>query len=378
MIYFLMFISSIILIYLGNRLKNKNKIISSVCEIMGILLPCFLAAFRHISIGTDTDVYVIRLFNTALKDKNGFIHFYQNPYSNVSEILYLFVTYVCSRISSNIGVLFFVNEALVIIPIYIALKRINKNNINAISLGMFIFYTFFYNMSLNIARQSIAIAFTVLAFSYIGQKDKLKFLFFSFIAFLFHRTAIVLIPILGLYTFIESKKIDNLTKTNVKIIILFVLFIGIIFFKQILSGIIYMGVFSKYFSMILDKYVRNPIDFNQFNTIIYSILYMVIYINRKFLDKEIYNFSFYKYISLLSIFILQLGGIVRFSDRIGHYILFPAIFILIPKIMPESLEKIKNRKAFCTITTIIVAFCIYWVFWILIQNVHETYPYLYR
>ena len=285
MIYCIMFLISLIFIYIGTKLEKKNKIFAYVFEIIGILLPCLLAAFRATTIGTDTDVYVTKIFDAACKEQNGFIHFIQHPNSKVKEILYLSITYISAKISSNVGVLLFINELLVIAPVFIALKRKNKGNGNALLLGMFLFYTFFYNMSLNIARQSIAISFTILAFSFIDE-NKIKFIALGIVAFLFHRTAIILAPIFILYIFLDNDKIKDKNKVNTKIFILISLVLGIIFFKQILNSLVNMGVFSKYFTKILKNYVRDKLDFNQFNTIIYTAIYVIIYINKAILVKR--------------------------------------------------------------------------------------------
>jgi len=377
MIYIIIFILSLFFIWCGEKFKTKNKLISYIFTIIALLIPCLVAALRATTIGTDTDVYVIRLFNTALKDEIGFLHFYTHPYSNVKEPLYLFITYFASRLSNDVGLLFFFNEALVIVPIYIALLKKSKNT-NQLLLGMLIFYLFFFNMSLNIARQSIALAFCVLAFTYLDEKKTSRFLIFSIISFLFHRTAAIIVVPFIIYKIIENEKISENTKFKVKFCLFILTLIGVLFFKQILNIFINIGLFSDYFSTILTKYVRNPIDFNQFNTIFYTCVYVLIYFNLDRLKDKISNYRYYKFIAIWGIALIQIGGIVQFSDRIAHYFIYPMLFTTLPKLAPENIFIYKTRKELISFIFVNILFAIYWTFWIIIQNVHETNPFILR
>ena len=52
MIYLIVFLISTFLISLG--LKTKRSFLRRILVFSGILLPCLLAGFRNISVGTDT------------------------------------------------------------------------------------------------------------------------------------------------------------------------------------------------------------------------------------------------------------------------------------------------------------------------------------
>ena len=80
--------------------------------------------------------------------------------------------------------------------------------------------------------------------------------------------------------------------------------------------------------------------------------------------------------SFICIFILQLGAVIIYSDRIGYYAFYPVLFIVLPKLAPASFRKI-TKQEFRNLILIIAVFIIYWLFWIVIQNYHETFPYVF-
>ena len=377
MLYLFIFIISIIFIYLGNKYETNRKI-SFLFYGIGLLIPCFLAAIRDYSIGTDTDVYVLNIFKAATNNNKGLIDFYFHPYSGVKELLYIVLTYISAKaFCGNIFFFFFFSELLVILPIFIAIKRMERDNPNSIMLGMAIFYLFLYNMSLNIARQSIALAFTVLAFSYLNS-DKKSFFIYTMIAFLFHRTAIVIIPLFVLYIIMNSEKISDRTKKKLKITILATLVICVICLVPLITLLSNQSMFSRYFTRILNEYVRNPINFNEFNSMIYILIISIVYYNLNELKQKEKDIDYYFFLAIMSIVILQFGGIIQFADRIGLYALYPVLFLIIPQIAPKTISQMKEKKNIANIVMLSVCFFGYWIFWILIQNVHETNPFMIR
>lgn len=372
MIYIVVFIISLFCIKLACKFRYSSKSLFILLSLIGLLIPCLLAAFRDLSIGTDVKIYVERIFEAAF-NYDDFYTFYLYPNSTVRDILYLLVNYICSKISPEISLLFFVNEVLVIIPIYIALLKSNKNS-NSIVIGMLIFYLFFYNATFNMARQSIALSFSILALSYLNNKQSKYFFIYSVISCLFHSSAIVLFPIYLIYKFYENKKNNAYKKFAIDVVLIGVVIVCVYFLPQILKLLSSMGIYTEKFNSILSTYVRN--DINWMNTLFYILIYVFINFNKNILKDRIPNFRFYSYISLLCIFILQLGAVVKYSERIGYYLFYPILFLVIPKLAPLSLNKIKKIELRNCII-IFSVFIIYWFFWIVLLQYHDTYPYVF-
>ena len=222
---------SLILIKISLVLCKKNKILSIVFEILALTIPCVIAALRDYSVGTDVLFYQKPYFDDALYSDN-LLNYLHTEGHNVEQ-LYFLLTWVCAKLSNRMSLLFFCIEALIIVPVYISLKMYMKKD-NDLILGIFIFFTFWYNCSLNMARQSIALAFCILTFACLEQNKNKKAILFTIIAFLFHSSAIFMIPALILYFIMKSK-----IKIKYKILIIWLISLIIVAFlfcfKEILN-----------------------------------------------------------------------------------------------------------------------------------------------
>ena len=91
MIYVLMFVTSLFFLKIACIFRKNNKLLFLLFSIIGILLPCLLAAFRDLSIGTDIKVYIQPLFNSA-SWYSDFYTYFLHPNSSINDILYLLLT----------------------------------------------------------------------------------------------------------------------------------------------------------------------------------------------------------------------------------------------------------------------------------------------
>lgn len=376
MIYIITFLLSLLFIYLSIKTYHKNKIVSKIFEIFGILLPCLLAALRDYSIGTDVEVYVEPLFKVSLQF-DSFFSFYAYAVNAVKDFLYLLTTFACSHISNNIGFLFFVLELLVILPIYIALKkRFNKSN--CVLLGMLLFYLFFYNQSFNMARQSISISFIILGLSFLDENKSKSFLFCFLIACLFHNTAIVFFAIFLLYKIISSKKINKKIKFLIEITIVIIAISGIFFLPQYIKFAENIGLVNliKYDTYI-NKYLRENIDISFIHSTIYLFVCLVLLKYNKRIKENEKNASYYLFTSILSFIFLQFGSIISYAERIGYYVFYPILITIVPYIIFNKNSKLLKDDFYVLCITILIFFT-YWIVWICLLNYNGTFPYVFR
>lgn len=372
MIYIFTFIISILILSIALYFRKKNKILFLIFSILGLAVPCILAALRDNSIGTDVNVYIYPLFKTA-KNYEEFSAFCLYKNSSIDDILYLLTTFICAKFSNEASLLYFVNEALVIVPLYIALLKMNEKN-NSIIIGMFIFFMFFYNQTFNMARQSIAISFALLSLSYIITGKSKRAIFTNIIACLFHKSAIINFLILMYYKLLKNKKISNDMKKIMSFAILVIVLVSVIALPQIMSLLASANILASKFNNMLANSVRGEIVWT--NTLFYIFIWMFILLNKKKFSAKIQDYDFFEFLSLLSVFILHMGVAIKFSDRIGYYVFYAVLFFLLPKLIPENSNCMKKNEVL-NANIIIAIFIVYWVFWIIIQRYHETYPYIF-
>lgn len=379
MIYIGTFAISLLFIKLSMTMKKKNLIIGRIFEVIGILIPCILASLRDYTIGTDVKVYVSPFFNIA-RGASSFIDYY-NSIANMNDILYLFVTYICAHISNDIGLLFFVNEMLVILPIYIALKnKFKDKNENCIILGMLLFYLFFYNQSYNIVRQSIAISFIILGLSFLDEGKNKKFLLCLLIACMFHNTANFFVLILAIYKILVSKKINKKVKFIIEILLLGGGMLCVIFLPNLMFLVPKLNILSS--SKIEDYtriYIKTSADISYLQIVVYLYVLLIIFMYKKRIEENEKNADYYVFSTFLSLIILQCGSIISYAERIGYYIFYPLVITMLPyAISKEKNKKNITKNDFIVLLSILIMFIIYWWLVIYVKNFNETYPYILR
>lgn len=197
---------SVLLLYLANRIKRNQR---WVVSIIALLIPCLIAALRANNIGTDTSVYLVQITDAALQSDS--FKEYLNVtwlsswrYKSVTdyEIGFTVIVYIVAKLFHSITAVKFIIQALMIYPIYFALKKMDKERY--MWLSFLVYSCMMYNSSYNVMRQFIAMSFVFLAFAYAVQNQYRGALVFEVIAFLFHTSAVLGILIYGLYIFVNK------------------------------------------------------------------------------------------------------------------------------------------------------------------------------
>lgn len=372
MIYIVTFLLSLLFIKLSIVTKKKNKIISIILEIIAILLPCLLAALRDYSIGTDIRIYANNLFENSKKFSDFWLYYKSNYV--VVDFLYLLVTFICGKLSSDIGLLFFVLEALVIIPIYIALKN-RFGSSNSLILGMFLFFMFFYNQSYNLIRQGVSISFIILGLSFLEKQEKKPFWICLAIAYLFHSSALIFIIFYLLYLFINTKKINHKVKFIFEVMIVVGGIMAIPLLPKIVNIVGDLGIIRPEKELLYIKNVRLNYRFNYYYTLTYIFVFLVILImNKRFKEKES-NSTYYLFSAILSIILLQFDSVISNAGRIGYYMFYPLVITILPYIIYK--EKM-TKNLLILLLVVICFFAAYWFMTIVVANFNETYPYIFR
>ena len=194
MIYIVFFLISCFLIWLSE--KSSSRYIGKLLAFIAILLPCILAGMRADTIGTDLRVYVEPMYNAA-KQSTSFSSYmdqrwyviWRYMYVNKFEIGFTTLVYLIEKLGGSLGTVLFFIQALILAPIYLGLKRMKKSY--PVYLGMLVFYLLFYNTSLNMMRQWIAMSILFYGLSYLITNEKKKYFITIVVACLFHTSALM-------------------------------------------------------------------------------------------------------------------------------------------------------------------------------------------
>ncbi len=205
---------------------------SFVFAIMAFIPMWYLMAFRGITVGTDTIGTYYRYYKYSLQ---GY------PISAFgSEFAYYAINRITMLFASSYHAVIIVVSSISWILFY---SYICKNSASPSFSILVFFLTFFYFRQYNGVRQMLAEAIILHGFRYIYERKFLKYCGVIAIAFCFHNTAIVLLPIYFLYRI-------KLTPRMTGRIIVITKAITSLMVKYILPR---MLVGTKYYRMIYDQ-----------------------------------------------------------------------------------------------------------------------------
>lgn len=366
-IYFITFLLSLFFIYLGSPNNNNNNKFGKLFLSIGLLIPCLLAAFRDINIGSDTSGYIIGLYNLVPKSSNLFDYFQLcGPWYDIKDYAYLFITFISSKFFNNFHVLLFLIEFLIIVPIYKALDIMKKNRKDVL-LGMCIFFLFMYNVTFNMARQGIALSFSILGLAYVTKNKKVPAFLSLITAILFHKTAILTLFVYFAYYFITSHKKES-SKNFVLFVIYVISFFLVLGYKYIINLLYVTGIYRHGIQYI---YRYTKLDFSFIDTFLYLFMLIMLVLNKKVLLQKEVKYKFYLFLAIEGLIVLQLGAFIQYMERVSFYLFYPLLFGGISMIGTNKKGTISRSSLL-----LIIFLLIYWFFIFGYLNIHNTVPYV--
>ncbi|MBR3263912.1 EpsG family protein [Candidatus Saccharibacteria bacterium] len=374
-IYLIVFAISLALIFEGLKNGKKKKLLSVFLIAAGIILPCLLAAFRNVSIGTDTNGYVSGLFNIAMQtDDLGEYYDSARTWYGISDFIYLTVNFLAAHLFGSFSVFLFVVELLIILPIFFALKKYGKTN-NVILLGLGLFFLFEYNVSFNMTRQCLALSFVILMVSLLYEKKYWWATLSAFVAFGFHSTACVtflMIPIFMLLRNIGKKGRRFLLLCLCVLLAVFVLSL-----ESIVTILYETGIYEHGMTF-LQVYSTADYNFNIVDTITYLFTLVIYWICRDY-DDESGERYFENLLGIGSIILLSAGWNVKYMERVSLYLFYPFLLYIIPKVIALNSKKTQAKRELLHknkfALMLVGYFILYWFISFGVMNLHQTVPY---
>lgn len=366
LIYLIVFTISCSLLILVEKKKLK-KSTSVVLKGIALLLPILLAGMRDITVGTDVQVYVIPAYYAARASESVF------QYMAVTKIEpgFALLVYGITQIFDSIFVILLAIHVIVVILTYLSIC--NYQNKISSALGMLVFYLLYFNMSLNIMRQWMAMAILLYASKHMFSHKFIRYLILVGIASCFHETGLVGMLQCAIFAYLDKRsrlvfrwgnvrvkgsKLKIYVVISVMTVCFFSLF-GLI--SKVLAG---LG-FEKYL-----QYLRGGIVFSLNQLLLRIPLLVLLFANRKeFLKNRGSRFLICAIVLDLLLSQLAAGG--NQSWRIALYFGMYSIFTY-----PLVCYSGKTNLARTIIVGITIVFLVaYWFYSYVIMGMHSTIPY---
>lgn len=214
-VYIFSFTISGLLFFLSEKVVVKQRKMVALCA---LIVPCLIAGLRSSTIGTDIKTYLLPMTKAAL-NAGSFEEYWNTSwwwlykYIGVSEYELGFgiTVYIIAHIFGSIHAVQFVIQALTIVPIYLACKKLQKIRNFPVWLFMLVYFSLMFNMSLNLMRQSIGVSFILLAYSYLVNNERKKCVILTMVATFFHISSL-----LGIVVFLVHEYANSNIKSHCK------------------------------------------------------------------------------------------------------------------------------------------------------------------
>lgn len=277
-----------------------------------------ISAFRSFNIGNDTIEYT----NLYTSLQNSTIESFTWRY----ERGFLYFNRILSFVSSNPQVLLVTIAFITCLAYYIVIKKYSLIP----WMSVYLFFTLrYFDLSMNIARQTLAMAAILMAVTTILNKKYILFFILVLLATSFHNTAIISLCILFVDKIKDNKKFVAFLAILTSI--------GFILFPMIFNFLLrFFPTYSYYLtSSYMDGSTRTATILNI--TVNMVIILFVWYVG---FPRSKPNILFFKMILVgLAISIIS----IRFSllDRVGDYF---SVFVIL--LLPNSFNNLRYNKSF--------------------------------
>lgn len=258
--YLVVFAITILCFYLSEHLTKEQQKYSKYISFVGILFICLVAGMRGKDVGIDVKNYIVNYCNIA-KNYNRLYDIFNSVYLDIgNEYLFGFLLYICTRFNNSVQLLLFALQFLTIWPIYIACELFKKKYKEfSITFAMSIYLFLYFNNSLNMMRQSVAVAFIILGVvSIIVNKNKIKNCIPFIVAILAHKSSLIGIMLVLLIVYLYKNRIRL---KNIFVILLNLLIINIPICIQFCYNIlIKYKISNEHYNFYNDIFITKNVD----------------------------------------------------------------------------------------------------------------------
>lgn len=364
LIYLITFFLSYVLLRIGQN--KKNKLQRNVCIIIAILLPSILAGCRDYSIGTDVLIYGNRWFRYAVTSQQNFAEYIRWAVASSIGGVYAGVNYFVAMFTENTHWFYFFLSMLTSSLVYKAVK--DNDDLIDVPFAMLTYNLLFYNQSLNLLRQSLAVAFGACAFIYIRKQKKISFIICAMLALFTHSSAIVIITLYIIYITINGK-FGNIVKAG----ILIGAGVSVVGFASITQMLIQIGILSSRYEHYIYDVQRGGGYVRLFLLCVPYLVLLVFCMRKTEFEKEKNALAiFLAMATIFSLLAFRLAHIARIAIYFDIYLIFS-----IPYIAQNCKYTIKGQRKNLNQLILVCFMLVYWIFVYVIRKGGETVPYIF-
>lgn len=352
--YLLLFIITTYFIHVGSSIKSTQQ---PVLILPAITILAFVAAFRSTDVGTDTQTY-IELYDSIVYDPNLSIIL-----MILDTDLFFYTTCYLAQYVGGIQVVFFFYSLLTFFFLYKTLVKYKRYL--SVWIGFILFLFFFYNASLNIMRQILAISFILWSSTFLLDGKKKKFIILCIISVIFHMTAVIAGGIIYVLYLLASNQQNK--KHPSYFLFYIALIVGFLSVNIIMSYMVAINFGHSY--AYTSSAQKSQIGLTDLMISTFLIASSYLAMKRKLV--KVISIDFF-YLSSIVCFVMFMTGVYnRFLMRMAYYNLVFACLYL-PLIINS--EKINKSRGSFKLAVLFLGF-FYWLYLFVLSGSNATIPY---
>lgn len=383
MIYLVCFAGSVALAYFANKAKDRK--LFWLFSALSILLPVLLAGLRDYSIGIDVKNYLNmdRFWAGAIRAESlgDYLKYYLSL--GLREPLFALFIGAIAQFTGEYRVFLFLSHLIIMVCVYIGAFRM-RHKVRP-ELVLFVFYVLYFNNSLNIIRQYMALAIIFAFFADLEQRKFLRYLLVVLACSLIHTTAILSFACLIVYLLLYPRKQISTVKTWYLLGLSALVVIGTVCLLPAVKFLMQTGILSsKYNYFFTDEYTR--ISYTRLALLVIEAA-GIIFCYKKFRN-DVPHSAYYIVHTVIFMCMQQLAQFVVYGHRLVLYFALPNIVTIlsIPRMMSDMKLQLPvlgtitldSKKLRVLAYVIILALtCYYWYYQYVGARSSETYPYIF-
>lgn len=331
--------------------KERDK---KIIDIFFLLwLPILL--LRSNKLGADLPVYEIHFDNYSKMSWNRIV---EGILESEFETGFAVLSKIIGNITDSFHILIIICALISVVPIW---KLYRKNAKHAFLMIVLFVNIAPFAMYFSGLRQAMAMAFVMPCYYFCKEKKILQFIVIVFVAYLIHKSAVILLVMYPVYN-IKIKKKESL------------FFIGAII---LLVNVFKENIFRFSFLIVDDKYERYLEGIHSTGAyavlllLIVLLIYSYIIVDEKNIDSNTIGL---RNLLILSVLIQIFASIHTIAMRMNYYYLL-LIPILIPQIIEKSNSKYRKIVELSILSMCVFFFIYYFYYAYTDEDILGIYPY---
>jgi len=289
---------------------------------IALLIPIVFAGVRDLSVGTDVLFYSYPAFQEACTVPNA--ESFSAIYDDWLGASFLRLNFAISHLTHNYNIFLSLLMLLQISFVFFGIYKWRDKF--PIWLGMFSFYTFFFNQSLNQMRQTLALSIAFVGIKYIFERKLLYFSFWIFLGSLFHKSVLFALIFYPLFWYVNT-----FTSKKSKVLFFVILLLSMVFLNSIVQFLLNFTPDASFAGRLwnyINDFEKDHIPYK--NLIFYSFLAILFLYKR---EKILSHFSIEigRFLEILVMFIATMQLLFYFSgvvERILYNVTWWECFLI--------------------------------------------------